>query len=133
MSLKGSRHIFLFPRIITNRLPREQVSKVLEELDEFSVESIGAKKDYEAVDMLQAVETLARLNFIGREDVLDSLILARQGGYPGHPLERQIEVVRGVILVCDGADDRGFDEAVAELLLAVEGLIHIYFSDESVF
>lgn len=60
-----------FPKIKTTRTVSEQLQKILDEAEEFSI----SKSDEEAIDILHACETFIRLHFDGREGELRKLIV----------------------------------------------------------
>lgn len=62
---------FNFPEIKTTRNLEERVQKVQDELNEFKEASSEQHKDEEMIDILHSVETLIRLRFKDREQILD--------------------------------------------------------------
>lgn len=64
-----------FPKLSLKKTLNEQCSKIREEVSEFEIESDSHNKDLEALDIYHAAESLLRIHFLGREDVLDSLII----------------------------------------------------------
>lgn len=64
-----------FPKLSLSKTLDEQCSKIREEVSEFEIELDSHNKDLEAIDIYHAAESLLRIHFSGREDVLDSIIL----------------------------------------------------------
>lgn len=62
---------FNFPEIKTTRNLKERVQKVQDELNEFKEATLEQHKDEELIDILHSVETLIRLRFKNREQVLN--------------------------------------------------------------
>jgi hypothetical protein len=68
--------MFTFPRIKTRRSARIQAEKVAFETLEFRHARSEREKDKEALDVLQAAETLVRLHFRGKMWQLEKAVKA---------------------------------------------------------
>lgn len=66
--------MFTFPRICKDLSFEQQADKVREEVAE-ALEATGEDKDMEALDVLHAAEMLVRIQFEGRENLLEQMVM----------------------------------------------------------
>lgn len=66
--------MFTFPRICKDLSFEQQADKVREEVTE-ALEATGEDKDMEALDVLHAAEMLVRIQFEGRENLLEQMVM----------------------------------------------------------
>lgn len=62
---------YTFPEIKTTRTLEERIQKVQDELNELKEAKTDKHFDEELIDVLHSVETLMRLRFYKREQILD--------------------------------------------------------------
>lgn len=66
--------MFTFPRVCKALSFEQQADKVREEVAE-ALEATGEDKDMEALDVLHAAEMLVRIQFEGRENLLEQMVM----------------------------------------------------------